>query len=94
MDFQHDDVPARFFLTKTIRIISLAPDSPVDNQSPTTHIDTPQDPSSIDGGPPNADPHPPPAEEIVRSQALLQLLSMLRDEYGEMEDDHSGEDEE
>lgn len=30
---------------------------------------------------------PPPADEIVRSQALLQLLSMLRDEFDDPEDD-------
>ncbi len=59
----------------------MAPDSPAVNATPGS--------SSASGGLWDTDQSPPPADEIVRSQALLQLLSMLRDEYGDTEDDRS-----
>ncbi|KAL4787170.1 hypothetical protein BJX76DRAFT_29098 [Aspergillus varians] len=73
--------PARIFPTKTIRILSMALDSPA--------VQPEQDPLPGGGQLWDADRNPPPADEIVRSQALLQLLSMLRDEYGDTEDEHS-----
>ncbi|KAL4919164.1 hypothetical protein BDW62DRAFT_200045 [Aspergillus aurantiobrunneus] len=75
----HHEGPARIFPTKTIRILSMAPDSPA--------VQTGQEPHSAHLW--DADQNPAPSDEIVRSQALLQLLSMLRDEYGDTEDEHS-----
>lgn len=63
--------PARIFPTKTIRIITLAPDL---NSSKSSSA------ASEGGSEPN--PDQPPAEEIWRSHApLLQLVSMLENEF-------------
>ncbi|KAL4801259.1 hypothetical protein BDV18DRAFT_149657 [Aspergillus unguis] len=77
------DGPARIFPTKTIRILSMAPDSP------PIHIA--DEPVAVDARLWDAD-SPPPADEIVRSQALLQLLSMLRDEFDEPDNEDRASD--
>ncbi|KAJ5110397.1 hypothetical protein N7532_000932 [Penicillium argentinense] len=82
---QHNDNPARIFPTKAIRVVSLAPDLP--GVTSKSNSDTPSS-TTADGlfDPESQDR--PPADEIWRSQAgLLQLLSMLGDEFGEEEDD-------
>jgi hypothetical protein len=86
-DVQEHENPARIFPTKAIRVISLAPDLP--GATPKSNSTTP--PTNTTGGDSLFDPNSqdrPPADDIWRSQAgLLQLLSMLGDEYGEDEDD-------
>ncbi|KAL4925294.1 F-box protein [Aspergillus undulatus] len=76
----HHAGPARIFPTKTIRMLSMAPDGPA--------VRAGEEPTPT-GGLWDADPNSPPTDEIVRSQALLHLLSMLRDEYSEEEDEPS-----
>lgn len=67
---RHDN--QRIFPTKTIRIITLAPDLDGNNRAPA---------ASEESSAPNSDQ--PPAEEIWRSHApLLQLFSMLEQEFG------------
>ncbi|KAL2823584.1 hypothetical protein BDW59DRAFT_96637 [Aspergillus cavernicola] len=85
---QQEEGPARIFPTKTIRIISLAPDASV-VESANPDGNPAQVPSEVSEGLWETNRHSAPAEEIVRSQALLQLLSMLRDEYGDVEGDES-----
>ncbi|KAL4876897.1 hypothetical protein BJY04DRAFT_138233 [Aspergillus karnatakaensis] len=66
---------AHFFPTKTIRILTMAP-----NSAPVHNGEAPSAGEPLDE--PNS--HPSSADQ-ARSQALLQLLSMLREEYGEPE---------
>jgi hypothetical protein len=70
---------ARIFPTKTIRIVSLAPD---------LHNATPDNKNPEESGRESPSRSEPTVEELWRSQAgLLQLVSMLGDEFGEEEDD-------
>ncbi|KAJ5600972.1 hypothetical protein N7450_002039 [Penicillium hetheringtonii] len=82
---QHEN-PARIFPTKAIRVVSLAPD-PIGATKESGSSDTPQTGTGDDPLDLNAQDRPP-ADDMWRSQAgLLQLLSMLGDEFGEDEDE-------
>lgn len=78
---------ARIFPTKTIRIISLAPD--LSGRKFST-INESEDPEDLNRESPNRSE--PAVEEVWRSQAgLLQLFSMFGDELGgeDDSDDHA-----
>ncbi|KAL4863227.1 hypothetical protein BDV12DRAFT_30674 [Aspergillus spectabilis] len=76
----HQANAAHFFPTKTVRILAMAPDS--------LAVDTTEPPSPAEDMLGEHDAHPFSADEI-RSQALLQLLSMLREEYGDADSNES-----
>ncbi|RDW83531.1 F-box protein [Aspergillus mulundensis] len=80
--------PMRIFPTKTIRILSLTPDG---TPAPTGQASRLRNPESENSDSPAAG-----REEDVRSRGLIQLLSMLREEYDEDEgvEDITGEDRE
>lgn len=61
----------------------MAPDSP------PVHIA--QEPVAVNARLWDTD-SPPPADEIVRSQALLQLLSMLRDDFDDEPEGDASDD--
>lgn len=74
---------ARIFPTKAIRIVSLAPDLSSDKpiEAEAAELPPPQEPD-------------PQSEEHWRSQAaLLQLVTMLGDDFGEEEDSEEDHDE-
>ncbi|KAJ5146667.1 hypothetical protein N7526_000019 [Penicillium atrosanguineum] len=78
---------ARIFPTKTIRIVSLAPDL---SKCKFTTSSESEDPEESNLESPNRSD--PAVEGIWRSQAgLLQLFSMLGDEFGEQDDDDDHE---
>ncbi|KAJ5570607.1 uncharacterized protein N7459_010037 [Penicillium hispanicum] len=75
--------PTRIFPTKAVRILSLAPDFSSSRHASPSNAATPEysTPTSGDSN------HQQPPDDIWRSQAvLLQLVSMLGDEFGEDED--------
>ncbi|KAL3456419.1 hypothetical protein BJX64DRAFT_281373 [Aspergillus heterothallicus] len=72
----------RIFPTKTIRIISLAPDHPM-----ATATNTIDDFSQANASLWSPDAEPLTADAALRSQALLQLISMFREEFVEGDDD-------
>ncbi|KAL4899430.1 hypothetical protein BDW74DRAFT_163430 [Aspergillus multicolor] len=74
-----DTGPMRIFPTKTIRILSLAPDGTPAPRAQGSRLWNPDPEESI--------PHPAGREEEVRSQGLIQLLSMLREEYDQDEEE-------
>ncbi|KAL4936314.1 hypothetical protein BDV06DRAFT_205283 [Aspergillus oleicola] len=83
-DANHHEGPARIFPTKTIRILSMAPSG--------RDMHAAEGAALAEGRLGDADQSHLPADEIARSQALLQLLSMLREEYAEEEEDERSDD--
>lgn len=82
---QHDN-PARIFTTKAIRVVSLAPGLSSDQSG--SCLETPESVRSPVSDAPDADQPGPQTDEVWRSQAgLLQLVSMLRDDFGAEEND-------
>ncbi|KAL3474425.1 hypothetical protein BJX99DRAFT_231601 [Aspergillus californicus] len=91
VDAQPQEGPARIFPTKTIRIVNLAPEkSREDLSSPSASAAQNVAPAGEGLWQPSEQPASP--DEVVRSQALLQLLSMLREEYGETEEEDDNSD--
>jgi uncharacterized surface protein with fasciclin (FAS1) repeats len=83
---QHENL-ARIFPTKAIRIVTLAPSLSEGKSSPTFDSKNPEASNSS-----TSNQSDPPVEEIWRSQAgLLQLVSMLGDEFGGEDDDEDHE---
>ncbi|KAJ6121255.1 hypothetical protein N7512_003720 [Penicillium capsulatum] len=79
---QHDN-PARIFPTKAIRVVNLAPSLSNEQSQPAREPAESPAPDAPDLNQPG-----PAADEIWRSQAgLLQLVSMLQDEFGDEEHD-------
>ncbi|KAL4948679.1 hypothetical protein BDW69DRAFT_88995 [Aspergillus filifer] len=83
-DANHHEGPARIFPTKTIRILSMAPSG--------RDMHVAQGAALAQGRSGDAAQNHLPADEIARSQALLQLLSMLREEYAEEEEEEPSDD--
>ncbi|KAL2811440.1 hypothetical protein BJX63DRAFT_399273 [Aspergillus granulosus] len=71
----------RIFPTKTIRIVSLAPDRP--SSTSTNPVDELR---RANAGFWSPDEEPRTADAALRSQALLQLISMFREEFAEGDD--------
>ena len=66
--------------------MSLAPS--LSTEQSASNLDTRETSRAPGEEPSDANPPAPPADEIWRSQAgLLQLVSMLRDEFGDEEND-------
>ncbi|KAI9372442.1 hypothetical protein BJX61DRAFT_507126 [Aspergillus egyptiacus] len=87
--------PARIFPTKSIRILNLAPEESTDNRStrpPSAEGEPAEDPKSPIAGLWERDSDPVAHYEAVRSQALLQVLSMLREQYADEEQGLSDDD--
>ncbi|KAJ6151505.1 hypothetical protein N7470_007102 [Penicillium chermesinum] len=86
---RQNDNPARIFPTKAIRIVSLAPDlsrkpSPSSSTTNTREQSAPTDDDFLD-------PTHPLGDEAWRSQAaLLELVSMLQDDFDDVDDEGDG----
>ncbi|KAL5337430.1 hypothetical protein BJX70DRAFT_389321 [Aspergillus crustosus] len=76
----HQDNAAHFFPTKTVRILVMTPDQPA--------VDSTEAGSLAGENVEGLEEHSSSADEL-RSRALFQLLSMLRDEYGDSDGNES-----